>query len=98
MIHTRLTHMKCNLQPHEFEFVSSVPGMVLGASAIDRLREVAIDRPERINETQQLLKRVIRGEQKRMQRSHRTSLEVNLAQVHRMLDSSELPSQIRQAR
>ena len=37
----------------------------------------------------------IRKEEKRMQRSHRTPLEANpAAQVHRMLDSSELPAQI----
>ena len=51
-----------------------------------------------INETRQLLNRVrtaIRKEQTQMQRTHRTPLEVNpAAQVHRMLDSSELPAQI----
>ena len=53
---------------------------------------------EWIKETRQLLNRVrtaIRKEEKRMQRSHRTPLEANpAAQVHRMLDSSELPAQI----
>ena len=56
------------------------------------------DPTEWIKETRQLLNRVraaIRTEQKRMQRSHRTPLEANpAAQVHRMLDSSELPAQI----
>ena len=46
----------------------------------------------------ELLNRVrtaIRKEEERMQRSHRTPLEANpAAQVHRMLDSSELPAQI----
>ena len=53
---------------------------------------------EWIKETRQLLNRVrtaIRKEEKRMQRSHPTPLEANpAAQVHRMLDSSELPAQI----
>lgn len=56
------------------------------------------DPNEWIAETHQLLNRVresIRAEQTRMQRSHRTPIEVNAAaQVHRMLDSSELPAQL----
>ncbi|MDI1348780.1 MAG: endonuclease/exonuclease/phosphatase family protein, partial [Aquabacterium sp.] len=56
------------------------------------------DAMEWIKETRRLLNQIrisIRGEQKRMHRSHRSPLEANpAAQVHRMLDSSELPAQI----
>lgn len=51
-----------------------------------------------IAETQQLLNQVrfaIRKERTRLQRSHRSPLDANpAAHVHRMLDSSELPTQL----